>query len=128
MNISEAARRTGVAVDTIRYYDRLGLLGAVRRTPGGAREFTEGDLGWLRVLRCLRDTGMRMADLRRFVAIDGDREPARRRELLEAHRAAVLERIERTYRELEVLDGKIAAYRELEQKALEAQQTVAQPV
>jgi MerR family transcriptional regulator, aldehyde-responsive regulator len=117
VNISEAARRTDVAVDTIRYYDRLGLLGAVRRTAGGARVFTEGDLGWLRILRCLRDTGMRMADLRRFVAIDGDREPARRRELLEAHRAAVLERIERTYRELEVLDGKIAAYREMEERA-----------
>jgi DNA-binding transcriptional MerR regulator len=117
VNISEAGRRTGMAVDTIRYYDRLGLLGAVGRTAGGAREFTEGDLGWLRILRCLRDTGMRMADLRRFVAIDGDREPARRRELLEAHRAAVLERIERTYRELEVLDGKLAAYREMEERA-----------
>jgi DNA-binding transcriptional MerR regulator len=119
VNISEAARRAGVAVDTIRYYDRLGLLGAVSRTTGGARTFTESDLGWLRILRCLRDTGMRMADLRRFVAIDGGREPARRRELLEAHRAAVLERIERTYRELEVLDGKIAAYREMEERAVQ---------
>jgi DNA-binding transcriptional MerR regulator len=117
VTISEAARRTGVAVDTIRYYDRLGLLGAVRRTAGGVRVFTEDDIGWLRILRCLRDTGMRMADLRRFVAVDGEREPARRRELLEAHRAVVLERIERTYRELEVLDGKIAAYREMEQRA-----------
>jgi DNA-binding transcriptional MerR regulator len=117
VNISEAARRTGIPVDTIRYYDRLGLLGAVSRTAGGARAFTEDDLGWLRILRCLRDTGMRMADLRRFVAIDGDREPARRRELLEAHRRAVLERIERTYRELEVLDGKIAAYQAMEGQA-----------
>ena len=117
MNISEAARRTGVAVDTIRYYDRLGLLGEVPRTAGGARAFTESDLGWLRILRCLRDTGMRMADLRRFVAVDGNRQPGRRRELLEAHRAAVLERIERTYRELEVLDGKIATYREMEERA-----------
>jgi DNA-binding transcriptional MerR regulator len=117
VNISEAARRAGVAVDTIRYYDRLGLLGSVGRTAGGARVFTEGDLGWLRILRCLRDTGMRMADLRRFVAIDGDREPARRRALLEAHRAAVLERIERIHRELEVLDGTIAAYREMEERA-----------
>jgi DNA-binding transcriptional MerR regulator len=117
VNISEAARRTGIAVDTIRYYDRLGLLGAVGRTAGGARAFTESDLGWLRILRCLRDTGMRMSDLRRFVAVDGDRDPRGRRELLESHRAAVLERIARTHRELEVLDGKIAAYRELEERA-----------
>ena len=117
MNISEAARRTGLSIDTIRYYDRIGILGALPRTAGGARAFTESDLGWLRVLRCLRETGMSMADLRRFVAIDGDREPGRRRALLEGHRAAVLERMARVRRELEVLDGRIAAYRDLEERA-----------
>lgn len=116
VNISEAARRTELSVDTIRYYDRLGILGALPRTAGGARAFTESDVRWLLILRCLRDTGMTMAELRRFVAIDGDREPARRRALLEEHRLAVLERMERTRRELEVLDGKIAAYRAAEER------------
>jgi DNA-binding transcriptional MerR regulator len=115
VTISAAAGRTGLPVDTIRYYDRLGLLGEVRRGPGGVRAFDEDDLGWLRVLRCLRETGMSMADLRRFCAVDGDRDPGARRALLEQHRAAVLDRIERTRRELEVVEGKIAAYRRAEQ-------------
>ncbi|MFC4946132.1 MerR family transcriptional regulator [Pseudonocardia sp. GCM10023141] len=119
MNIAEAARQTELSIDTIRYYDKLGILGELSRTPGGARTFTEGDLGWLRILRCLRDTGMSMADLRRFVAVDGDRDPGRRRELLEAHRRDVLERMERTRRELRVIDGKIAAYRDLEERGVE---------
>jgi DNA-binding transcriptional MerR regulator len=116
VNISDAARRTELSIDTIRYYDRLGILGALPRTAGGARTFTESDIGWLLILRCLRDTGMSMADLRRFVAVDGDRDPARRRALLEEHRHAVLERMERTRRELAVLDGKIAAYRAAEER------------
>lgn len=119
MNISEAARRTDVSIDTIRYYDRLGILGALGRTAGGARAFTEADLGWLRILRCLRDTGMSMADLRRFVAVDGDCAPGARRELLEQHRAAVLERMEHVRRELAVLDGKIAAYRLAEERGVQ---------
>lgn len=64
MNISEAAA-TELTVDTIRYYDKIGILGPLARTGTGARDFVEGDLGWLRILRCLRETGMTMADLRR---------------------------------------------------------------
>lgn len=119
VNISEAARQTELTIDTIRYYDKLGILGALGRTAGGARTFSEPDLGWLKILRCLRDTGMTMADLRKFVSIDGDREPGRRRELLEAHRESVLARMERIRRELDVLDGKIAAYREAEARGAE---------
>lgn len=112
--ISVAADRTGLAADTIRYYDRLGLLGALHRGPGGVRGFDDGDLGWLRVLRCLRETGMTMIDLRAFCSIDGDVDPGARRGLLERHRADVLARMERTRRELEVIDGKIEAYRRAE--------------
>lgn len=117
VSISEAAVAAELSVDTIRYYDRIGILGGVSRTRGGARAFSPDDIGWLRILRCLRDTGMSMAELRRFCAIDGDAEPAGRRELLEQHRAAVLARLEQTRRELAVIDGKIAAYREAERRA-----------
>jgi DNA-binding transcriptional MerR regulator len=115
--ISEAADAAELSIDTIRYYDRLGILGAVSRTPGGARAFSPDDIGWLRILRCLRDTGMSMADLRRFCAIDGVAAPAQRRQLLEQHRAEVLARLERTRQELSVIEGKIAAYRDAEQRA-----------
>ena len=60
---------------------------------------------------------MSMADLRRFCATDGDVDPGSRRRLLEQHRAAVLARLERTHAELRVIDGKIAAYRDAEERA-----------
>jgi DNA-binding transcriptional MerR regulator len=115
VNISEAAAATALTVDTIRYYDKIGILGPLARTGTGARDFAEGDLGWLRILRCLRETGMTMADLRRFCATDGDADPGSRRAILEQHRAAVLARLERTRHELTVIEGKIAAYRRAEE-------------
>ena len=116
MNISEAAAATALTVDTIRYYDKIGILGPLARTGTGARDFAPGDLGWLRILRCLRETGMTMADLRRFCAVgaDGTVDPGLRRRILEEHRTAVLERLERTRHELTVIEGKIAAYRQAE--------------
>lgn len=119
MSISEAARRTELSIDTIRYYDKLGILGPLSRTAGGARTFGEPDVGWLKILRCLRDTGMSMADLRKFVAVDGDLHPGKRRQLLEDHRATVLQRMARLEQELTVLDGKIAAYRAAEERGAE---------
>lgn len=111
MGISAAAGRTGLSVDTIRYYDRLGLLVGLGRDPAGQRRFTEGDLGWLDVLRCLRDTGMPVRDLQRFVAMGSEAGALERLALLEEHRRVVLDRIRRTREELVVIEGKIAAYR-----------------
>ena len=50
MNIAEAARQADLSIDTIRYYDKLGILGSLSRTAGGARTFTKGDVGWLRIV------------------------------------------------------------------------------
>lgn len=116
LSIGAASEATELSIDTIRYYDKLGLLGEVVRDLAGRRVFTEDDLGWLRVLRCLRDTGMSMRDLRRFCEVDGAVDPGARRVLLEEHRVRVLARIEQLHGELEVLDGKLAAYRAAEAK------------
>ena len=63
----ETAERSGFSLDTLRYYDRIGLLGELSRTAGGRRRFTDHELGWLGMLRCLRDTGMPIAEMQRFV-------------------------------------------------------------
>jgi len=111
VSIAAAAEAAGVSADTIRYYDRCGLLEDLERDAAGNRRFTSADVGWLRVLRCLRATGMSMQDLRAFCALDGRTEPSARLRLLEAHRDGVRERIRRTEEELAVVDLKIAAYR-----------------
>ena len=57
----QAAEHSGFSLDTLRYYERIGLLSPVDRAPSGHRRFTPDDLEWLAVLRCLRDTGMPIA-------------------------------------------------------------------
>lgn len=66
---SEAARRSGFSLDTLRYYERIGLLNEVGRTSGGRRVFTDDDLDWLMLFRCLRDTGMPIAEMCRYAEL-----------------------------------------------------------
>lgn len=115
LSIGRAAEAAGTTVDTVRYYDRCGLLEDLGRDAAGNRRFTADDVGWLRVLRCLRETGMSIDDLRRFVAVDphGPGGAAARLARLEAHREAVRERIRRAEAELAVVETKIEAYRAL---------------
>lgn len=83
----EAVERTGFSLDTLRYYERIGLLDSVGRNAGGQRVFTDDDLAWLSILRCLRDTGMPIARMLRYaeLARGGDATFAERAELLEEH-------------------------------------------
>jgi DNA-binding transcriptional MerR regulator len=91
----EVADRTGFSLDTLRYYEKIGLLESIARSPGGQRVFTEDDLAWLGILQCLRETGMPIARMLRYakLARGGDRTIAERLSLLEEHDRAVEERI-----------------------------------
>ncbi|GLW06050.1 MerR family transcriptional regulator [Microtetraspora sp. NBRC 13810] len=78
---------TGFSLDTLRYYERIGLLEPINRNAAGQRRFTEHDLGWLGMVRCLRDTGMPIAEMLRFAQLtrDGEHTIADRIELLAEH-------------------------------------------
>ncbi|MFG2576326.1 MerR family transcriptional regulator [Streptomyces sp. NPDC048481] len=106
-----AADRTGVSLDTLRYYEREGLIGPIRRSPGGRREYTEDDLFWIGLVTCFRDAGLGIADLREFVAILRAEHSAQERvTFLRERRAALEQRVTALRRALEVLDDKIAYY------------------
>ena len=91
----EVADRTGFSLDTLRYYEKIGLLEGIARSAGGQRIFTEDDVAWLGILQCLRDTGMPIARMLRYarLARDGDHTIAERVSLLEEHDRAVEQRI-----------------------------------
>ncbi len=77
----EVAEKTGFSIDTLRYYERIGLLAHIGRTANGRRAFTDDDVAWLGTLRCLRDTGMPIARMQRYARLtpggtDGGRAPA----------------------------------------------------
>ena len=65
--ISQAAERLGVTAYTLRYYDKEGLLPFVARSQGGARVFTDRDLENLRIISCLKASGMPIKDIREFL-------------------------------------------------------------
>lgn len=92
---AETAQKTGFSLDTLRYYERIGLLPPVGRTAGGRRRYNDTDLLWLMTLRCLRDTGMPLAQIRHFIDLaQGSHETAPERlALLEAHEQKIEERI-----------------------------------
>jgi DNA-binding transcriptional MerR regulator len=109
---SDAAGRTGLSLDTLRYYEREGLIGPVGRDAGGRRRYSEGDLAWLDVVMCLRRSGMGIADLRRFVGVLRDGAPASTEpvEMLRLHRKRLVEDIEHVRAAVAVIDDKIAHY------------------
>lgn len=111
--IGECARRSGFTMDTLRYYERIGLIDAVDRTTTGQRRFNDGDLEWLGTLKCLRDTGMPVEQMARFANLvrEGDHTIAERIKLLEAHRIAVDERMDDLAAKRDYISGKIAYYR-----------------
>jgi DNA-binding transcriptional MerR regulator len=111
----QAAEKTGFSLDTLRYYERIGLLDDIARSSGGQRVFTDDDLAWLGVLRCLRDTGMPIARMLRYaeLARGGDETLAERIALLEEHDRAVGENIANLQAQQAHIREKIRWYRSL---------------
>lgn len=83
----EVAERFGVTLDTLRYYERAGLLRRVDRAPNGHRRYRTDDVELLDMLRCLRETDMPIAQLRDFAELvrDGDHTVPDRLEVLQGH-------------------------------------------
>jgi DNA-binding transcriptional MerR regulator len=114
VSIAEAARRTGVSVHTLRYYERAGLVvTSVDRTATGRRRYRQLDLDWIKVCTRLRATGMPIRTIRRYAELvaAGRGNEQDRLALLEDHRAEVLAKIAELHDNLELIDHKIDVYR-----------------
>ena len=112
--IRQVAERTGLTLDTVRYYERTGLVPPVGRSGNGYRRYSPDDLGWLIFVSRLRASGMSIADVKRFVVLTlaGDGTIAERLALLEAHEQVVLRRLREARENLAVLRDKIQTYRD----------------
>jgi DNA-binding transcriptional MerR regulator len=114
LSIGEAARRTGVSVHTLRYYERAGLVVTpIDRTAGGRRRYHRLDLDWILVCTRLRATGMPIKTIRRYARLvsAGRGNEKERLALMEAHRADVMARLAEIQENLELIDHKIDVYR-----------------
>ena len=99
------AQKINVPPSTLRYYDKEGLLPNVARSSGGRRMFQDSDLEWLSVLTCLKETGMPIREIKRFLDL-GDQAIAPRLELIQKQRQSVLDQIEQLRQALHILDYK----------------------
>ncbi|WP_169581384.1 MULTISPECIES: MerR family transcriptional regulator [Microbacterium] len=119
---AEAAAISGFSLDTLRYYEREGILPPVARTAGGHRAYSEADVGTLGFLKCLRETGMPIEKLRRYGELCRDEGTLPDRiALLEEHAEAVQRELDALRAQQERLDEKLAWYR----GELSARQTAA---
>lgn len=110
----EVAEKTGFSVDTLRYYERIGLLAGIDRTAGGRRAFSDEDVAWLGTLRCLRDTGMPIARMRRYAELSRMEETeAERLRILQEHDQEVSRRIAELQSQRDYIRDKITWYREV---------------
>jgi DNA-binding transcriptional MerR regulator len=114
--IKEAAAETGVTAHTLRYYERIGLLEPVGRESNGRRRYGEADIYSVRFLTMLRATGMPIRDMLVFMRLTraGDETVSERAELLERHQRELRSRLKELAGHMEVLEHKIAFYRERE--------------
>ena len=110
--IQEVCRRTGLTAHTLRYYEKEKLLPNVGRSPGGFRQYSESDMEDLGLICCLKNTGMSLTDIARFMELarEGDCTLRERCELLKKHRETVLMRMEEMQRHLEKVTCKYDYY------------------
>ena len=121
LTIAEAAAETGLTPDTLRYYERGGLmLRPIPRGGSGHRRYGETDLTWVRLITKLRSTGMPIRDVRRYTELcrAGDGNEAERLDLLRAHRQVVLARLAEVQDHLGAIDYKIGLYEEQVERPL----------
>jgi len=127
MKITEVSGKFDISQDTLRYYERIGLLPHVNRNKNGIRDFTEEDCRWVEFIKCMRSAGLTIEVLIEYVTLfqQGDETSGARKELLIEQRKQLIIRMEDMKKTLERLDVKITRY---EQAVAGVEKTLRRPV
>ncbi|MBU8909317.1 MerR family transcriptional regulator, partial [Desertibacillus haloalkaliphilus] len=107
-SISEVAKELNLTVYTLRYYDKEGLMPFVERTSSGARLFKESDIGALKVIECLKSTGMPIKEIKSFIdwCSDGDSTLQKRHDMFLGRKAIVEAQMEELKKTMELIEHK----------------------
>lgn len=114
MTIGEVSKKYDISIETLRYYERIGLIPKVHRKKNGIRDFTQTDCEWVYFIKCMRTAGLSIEILLEYVSLfnQGEETVETRKALLIEQRAKLLERIEEMQSILKRLDNKIEHYEE----------------
>ena len=117
MTISEVSKKYDLTPDTIRYYEKEGLIPKAPRTKSGIRDFDEETCNWIEFIKCMRNAGLEIEILKQYVELckQGSKTVKERRLLLEEQRKKLLEKQKDIKATLERLNYKIKIYDEIEQ-------------
>lgn len=112
--VGEMAKVLGIPASTLRYYDQEGLLPFVERSSGGIRMFTDKDYEWLKVIACLKKSGLSIKNIKAFIdmAVRGDESLTERYELFRARRDAIKEQLKEMQETLALLEFKCWYYQQ----------------
>ena len=114
MTITEVSQKYGITPDTLRYYERIGLIPPVNRNASGIRDYTEEDCNWVQFIKCMRGAGLSIEVLVEYVNMfqKGNSTIKARKDLLIEQRSQLAEKIKEMQQTLERLDKKIDGYEE----------------
>lgn len=114
MNIKQAAEQFDLTTDTLRYYERIGLIPPVSRNESGYRDYSDIDLNWVSFIKCMRDAGVSVESLIEYVSLfqEGADSISTRKEILIDQRQELAEKIRVMQETLAKLDEKIEGYEE----------------
>ena len=115
MTITEVSKKYELSTDTLRYYERIGLIPPVNRNKSGNRDYTETDCKWVNFIKCMRNAGLYIEILIEYLTLfqQGNDTLASRKQLLFEQRKQIVEKIEELQSTLNYLDKKIDRYDEL---------------
>jgi DNA-binding transcriptional MerR regulator len=112
MTIAEVSKQFDISADTLRYYERIGLIPPVPRTPGGIRDYDEASCKWIELMKHLRAAGVQIEALVEYTALaqQGEETQAARKALLQEQRQILEARITAMQQSLERLDKRLEWY------------------
>ncbi|MBO5252350.1 MAG: MerR family transcriptional regulator [Clostridia bacterium] len=112
MTIREVSEKYGVSADTLRYYEKMGMIPPVTRNASGIRDYTAEDLRWVELAKCMRASGLSVEAMVQYVQLfqQGDETIPERLSLLLSQRAELLEKREKIDAALLWLERKIERY------------------
>ena len=112
MMIAEVSKKLDLTQDTLRYYERIGLIPNVNRNKSGIRDYTEEDCKWIEFVKCMRNAGLQIEVLIKYLNLfqSGPKTHNERKQLLIKQRDLLAERIEKMQETLDRLNYKIENY------------------
>lgn len=115
MKIAQVSEKFDISPDTLRYYERIGLIPGINRKAGGVRDYTEEDCGWVEFIKCMRSAGLSIEVLIEYVNLfkEGGKTATARKELLKEQRDILKKKLDILNSTVDRLDMKIERYEQI---------------